>query len=154
MLENMNTGIRIDNGGLINWLLYADDIALLAKNRQDAQRLADQAKQWADSYKLQINPTKTEYLVKGTERSDAIRLAGAEVAPQTDIKYLGFQMHRSDQTAHPRARLEKAKIAMYNLSRTFSQVPDIQAMHKLRAAQAWVDAVYLYGLEITSGRKL
>ena len=92
--------------------------------------------------------------MKGTERSDAIRLAGADVAPQTNIKYLGYQMHRNDQTAHPAARLEKAKIAMHNLASTFSQVPDIQAMHKLRAAQACVDAVYLYGLEITSGRRL
>ena len=74
--------------------------------------------------------------MKGTNRNDPIRLAGVEVPPQTNIKYLGYQMHKNDQTAHPRARLEKAKIAMYNLSRIFNQVPDIKAMHKLRAVQA------------------
>ena len=35
-LENMNTGVKIDEGPMINCLLYADDIALIAKNHRDA----------------------------------------------------------------------------------------------------------------------
>ena len=33
-LANLNVGIRIDNDGLINILLYADDIALVAKTTE------------------------------------------------------------------------------------------------------------------------
>ena len=32
-LEGSDLGVKIDNGGKINCLLYADDIALIAKNR-------------------------------------------------------------------------------------------------------------------------
>ena len=41
-LEGMNTGIVIDDGPPINCLMYADDIALVAKNSADVQRLADE----------------------------------------------------------------------------------------------------------------
>ena len=41
-LQNSTAGIRIDDGQPINCLLYADDIALVAKNHRDAQILADQ----------------------------------------------------------------------------------------------------------------
>ena len=77
----MNTGVKIDEGPMINCLLYADDIALISKNHRDAQILADQAQLWADTHDLTINAEKTEYLVLNAMRSYPIRLAGVEVKP-------------------------------------------------------------------------
>ena len=77
----MNTGVKIDEGRMINCLLYADDIALIAKNHRDAQILVDQAQLWADTHGLTINAEKTEYLVLNAMRAYPIRLAGVEVKP-------------------------------------------------------------------------
>ena len=59
--------------------MYADDIALVAKNASDAQRLADEAQHWADTFRLRINATKTEYLTLGANRQSSIRLAGTNI---------------------------------------------------------------------------
>ena len=77
----MNTGVKIDEDRMINCLLYAEDIALIAKNHRDAQILADQAQLWADTHGLTINAEKTEYLVLNAMRAYPIRLAGVEVKP-------------------------------------------------------------------------
>ena len=77
----MNTGVKIDEGPMINCLLYADDIALIAKNHRDTQILAYQAQLWADTHGLTINAEKTEYLVLNAMRAYPIRLAGIEVKP-------------------------------------------------------------------------
>ena len=105
--------------------MYADDIALVAKNASDAQRLADETQRWADTYRLRINAAKTEYLAIGTNRQTTIRLAGVDVPPQTEIKYLGFQKHKKDKTLHPRMRLSKAKAALRNIQAIFRSLPDI-----------------------------
>ena len=150
----MNTGVTIDDGAPINCLLYADDIALVAKSAEDAQRLADEAQRWADTYQLRINAAKTEYLALGARRTHTITLAGATVEAQDNIKYLGFQKSAKDKTLHPTMRLQKAETALRNIQKIFRGLPDIPAQHKLLTAQACVDAVYLYGLEVTSGKKL
>ena len=105
-------------------------------------------------YRLRINANKTEYLAMGTTRQTTIRLANTDVPPQNDIKYLGFQKHKKDKTLHPTMRLRKAETALRNIQQIFKRLPDISAKHKLLTAQACIDAVYLYGLEITSGKKL
>ena len=43
---------------------------------------------------------------------------------------------------------------MRRLQQIYRRLPDISAQHKLIAAKAGVDAVYLYGLEVTSGKQL
>ena len=134
--------------------MYADDIALVAKNASDAQRLADEAQHWADTFRLRINATKTEYLTLGTNRQSSIRLAGTDIEAAEQIKYLGFQKSRKDKTLHPRTRLQKAETSLRCVQKIFRNLPDLPAKHKLLTAQACIDAVYLYGLEITSGAQL
>ena len=51
-------------------------------------------------------------------------------------------------------RLQKAEMALRSVQKIFRSLPELPAKHKLLTAQACVDAVYLYGLEITSGKKL
>ena len=69
-------------------------------------------------------------------------------------KYLGFQKSAKDKTLHPTMRLQKAEMALRSVQKIFRSLPELPAKHKLLTAQACVDAAYMYGLEITSGKKL
>ena len=52
---------------------------------------------------------------------------------------------------HPKVRLQKAQTTLWLVQKICRQLKHLQACHKLRVAQACIDAVYLYGLEVTSG---
>ena len=60
-LANRTEGIK-SGDKVINSLLYADDLILLAENAQDLQSLLDETETWADFYHLRINTSKTEYI--------------------------------------------------------------------------------------------
>ena len=108
---------------------------------------------WARSHHLTINTSKTEYLAINAQRTGSITLAGTDIQPSEEIKCLGLQKHRNDKTRHTKARLEKAHNAMRRLQYMLSRTPHISAKHKLLAAQATIDATFLYGIETTSGKR-
>ena len=86
-------------------------------------------------------------------RSYPIRLAGTQVLPQDEIKYLGFQKSSKDKSLHPKARLHKARNTLRLVQQISRELTHLPTDYKLNMATACIDAVYLYGLEITSGKE-
>ena len=76
LLKDVPVGIALSDGTQVNCLLYADDIALIAKSAQELQILADNVTIWAEENRLQINADKTEYLALTRNQAGTIRLAG------------------------------------------------------------------------------
>ena len=54
---------------LVNILLYADDIVLLAENEQDLQGLLNVTERWCRKWRLEVNMSKTNILhIRGKQR--------------------------------------------------------------------------------------
>ena len=60
-VHQTNVGIKIDKT-LINILLYADDILLVAKSEAELQILIHALETWCNTWKLRVNVAKTNVL--------------------------------------------------------------------------------------------
>lgn len=149
----MEAGVRLSDMTRVNCLLYADDVALIARNAAELQTLADEVTRWARQCKLKINAAKTEYLAIGARQNGSINLDGTMVQPNDDIKYLGYHKNRTDVGTHHAKRLEQAKKTLRNIQSVNRRLPRLAVKHKLHIIQACLDATYLYGIEVTSGTK-
>ena len=90
-----NTGIGVKIGPeLVSVLAYADDLALLAENEGDLQKLLDVLYKWCTKWRLSINVDKTKVMhfrIKGTEKTEFpfnINHVGLEIVES--YKYLGI----------------------------------------------------------------
>ena len=61
-IKSSNIGLKIDNNLLVNILLYADDIVLLAENENDLQSLLFLVQNWCKKWRLEVNLSKTNIL--------------------------------------------------------------------------------------------
>ena len=61
-IKSSGIGLWLDAETLINILLYADDIVLLAKNEHDMQDLLLIVENWCRNWRLEINLTKTNLM--------------------------------------------------------------------------------------------
>lgn len=93
-LEVTQTGVWLSDMSRVNCLLYADDVALIARNSAELQTLANEVTAWANECRLKINASKTEYLAIGARQNGSINLDGTIVLPNDDIKYLGLRKNR------------------------------------------------------------
>jgi hypothetical protein len=58
-IKALNIGIHI-NEELINILIFADDLVILAENESDLQKLLDFVTKWTNKWKMKINKGKTK----------------------------------------------------------------------------------------------
>ena len=61
-IKDSKIGLKIDENLLVNILLYADDIVLLAENEQDLQSLLFIVEKWWQKWRLDVNLSKTNIL--------------------------------------------------------------------------------------------
>ena len=61
-IKESNIGVLLEEGLLINILLYADDIVLLAENEEDMQSLLFIVQCWCKKWQLEVNLTKTNIM--------------------------------------------------------------------------------------------
>ena len=91
----LNTGKPIGNEK-ISLLMYADDIALIAENPIEMQKILDCVNDWCKQWKMKINMGKTKIMEthkKGTERSIAkFRLGNKLIEKCEEYKYLGIYL--------------------------------------------------------------
>ncbi|XP_016378366.1 uncharacterized protein LOC107716427 [Sinocyclocheilus rhinocerous] len=84
-------------------LLFADNVFLASKDRQQLQ---DQMQQWKtrlDKYGLWLNIKKTEYMECGPQTNGTISIDGKDLKAATNFKYLGSVIS-SDGDTLPDAR--------------------------------------------------
>ena len=83
----------------LQYLLYADEIVLLAKNEQDLQFLLFLVENWCKDWRLEVNLTKTNILhvrEKRKRQSMFMFLFDRRPVPYCDFyKYLGCSIHEN-----------------------------------------------------------
>jgi hypothetical protein len=99
-LVNMvdGVGIGIDVGKqLINCLLFADDIALIAETEEELQRLLDVASAFVIKWNLSFISNKSKVLVVGkrVNRYKQWKLGSDLIEEVKEYKYLGVYFSRS-----------------------------------------------------------
>ena len=91
------TGVRIDDGPLLQVLLYADDMALLATSPGDLQRQLDALRLFCTERQLAVNVAKTEIVVfrpqRTTPPAHTWTYDGEAVPVVEQFKYLGVTFH-------------------------------------------------------------
>ena len=64
MLDKAGVGVQVSSQ-LINSLLFADDITLIANSEQELNALLDITSKFADKWNLKFNPMKSKVMVVG-----------------------------------------------------------------------------------------
>jgi hypothetical protein len=129
-------GVWLSDMSRVNCLLYADDVALIARNTNELQTLANEVTEWANDCKLKINAGKTEYLTTGARQNGAINLDGTMIMPNDELKYLGIHKNRTDVGAHHHSRLTMAKKTLRNILHANRRLPKLAVKHKLHMIKA------------------
>ena len=123
---------------------FADDIALLSHNHEDAQALLTSVEQEALTVGLKINRKKTEYMLVGDFRADpGLAVIEGPIARTNDFKYLGSWVVSSKRDFE--VRRAQAWQACKRMRKVWGS--NVSRNIKVRLFQATVETVLLYGAE-------
>ena len=90
VLEELDGRSGIAIGGRRVWnLRYADDTALLAKNKEELEKIGESLRRHSAEFRLKINKAKTFAMAWGFSNSGRPNLEGEEVQVVKKCKYLG-----------------------------------------------------------------
>lgn len=107
-------GVKIGEKRIWN-LAYADDIVLLAKNKEALSDMMDTFRNFLEKKKLELCVEKSKVLVfnrKGKERKDRWNWKGKNIEEVQEFKYLGFVFNKNgNYKDHIKELIRKGKIA-------------------------------------------
>lgn len=99
-VDKMGVGIKVGRM-LINIIMYADDIILVADNAVDAQTLLDAVTKFGFEIKIKFNPEKTNLMVCGARpMSFELKLCNKSIVLVDEIKYLGVMLKSNNKIQH------------------------------------------------------
>ena len=95
-MNELNVGVDVGNH-VLNLLMYADDIVLVAPTVQAAQEQLDIMKDWCETWGMVINLKKSQILhIRPHQRAretTKLRCMGQDLAYGDTYKYLGYHVH-------------------------------------------------------------
>ena len=97
-INALNLGVKINNEYKLSALLYADDIVLIAEHRYALQKMLDVVSKYAQKWRFELNPKKSEVVVFGEKyppRNVQWKLGGQIIRQVTKYKYLGIELTRT-----------------------------------------------------------
>ena len=96
MLENSSIGANISSK-LINCLLFADDVVLIAESPEELQELLNISNAFANKWNLKFNPKKSKILItsKKINKEGTWKLGNEPIEETGEYKYLGYFINRS-----------------------------------------------------------
>ena len=150
-----------EEGRLVNSLMFADDVVLLAPSREMLVLLLARVTEWADRWMMEVNHDKCgllvvfpEYAGKKLPRdmdnrpvlAQSIAVQRGEIKAMYEYKYLGlwFNDHLDlDEINH--RHLEKVRGMVYGYSKVLSN-PHIPVQHRVIWVKSFVLPVFLFGM--------
>ena len=112
------------NGTPIPYLLYADDLIVLADSRDELQIAIDSVSSYCQEFNLTINAKKTQYIIfhKGRlPKNSNVFLDGRTIKRENSVSYLGFTFSSQLRfTQHLNKLCDKARA---RISFLFSAIP-------------------------------
>ncbi len=146
-LEEEEGGVVVSGVNFTN-MRYADDIVIVAKTRDDLQRMAERTEEQCKRFKLEINKNKTKSMKIGREREVLnIRLSTGEIEQVEDFKYLGVNIGEKGKTEKSvRERIGMEQRAFGRLKK-IRRSNSVNMCLKLKLLSAIVIPTTLYGAE-------
>ena len=140
-------GVLVENTRITD-LDYADDIALLADNATDMQRMMDRLDMFARQVGLHISAEKTKVMRTASFEPVPILLQGNPLEVVEHFCYLGSVITMDgDSGKELRSRIAKAEGTFSMLSKCLWRSPRIRLRTKLRVYYAAIRPVLMYGCE-------
>jgi hypothetical protein len=139
-------------GKLLQVLLYADDLVLLAESPSDLQSLLDALHNFCRLNGMVVNIKKSDALVFNPPPEcvkPPIYYNGSELTWRSSFIYLGMIFHESDGMTKAGERcLSKGRAALFALIRRCHEI-DLHNVHlKLHLFDSLVKPILLYGCEV------
>lgn len=151
LVDFIKGGVNI-NGLVINILMYADDIVLLAKSPEQLQDMINQLAEYCRMWDFRINLSKSKIMIFGAGRRAAKEkwfMGDLEVEIVSEYKYLGMIITpQLSQRNHLEQRLQSAKSS---LSCTWSNLMSNKVINldtKLKVFKACARSVLCYGAQV------
>ena len=150
--KNTHSDITLENGIKLNTLMYADDLILISRSKEDLQKKIDILHEYCLKWKLNINTKKTKIMVfnRGNKLINAdIKLNGVSLENVKSIKYLGFTISAKNCSFLPTIenlsiRANRAIFALNNRIK-LSKLP---AKLAIKIFNSQIAPILLYGSEV------
>ena len=140
-----NKGVSI-GGRRIKCIRFADDMILLAENKEDLEEMIKQMEKTEQVYELRINTSKTKIMKIGKPENWNITTKKVSLEKVQRYKYLGTEITDDWKTEKEvKIRIALAKKAYKMKSRLLSSKMDIGLRKRLVKCYVW--NVLLYGCE-------
>jgi len=149
-IDKLNVGVKIGKC-LINVLMYADDVIVLANSEKDAQSMLDVITRFGHEYQVKYNPDKTNVMVEDHKNQLAnlnLKLCNKELVHTNQIKYLGSQIEVDGKiNAHIDTRKNKANASINNLKSLGILNTEMSISNKIKLFNIYVRPILYYGNE-------
>ena len=143
---NLECGIIWGNGTLSD-LDFADDIALIGKNRKSIQDMTTNLREYGKKIGLEINAKKTKTMSIGHHLENAVTVEGTDVVDVQELMYLGSKIVASGESdADVQARIYKAA-SLFNRLGSIWNSSTIRKETKIKLYSAIVVPTALYACE-------
>ena len=145
-VQNGETGIRWKFTSKLDYLDFADDLALIASTKQHIQLKTDRLCRVAQRVGLKVNSQKTKVMRVNSRNDDRIYIDGEEVEDVHKFVYLGVTLTNSGRMANMENRISKGRDTYRQLSKIWNS-NKIKRTTKLKLYKSLVLSVLLYGSE-------
>lgn len=148
-------GVKIGNV-LLQLLLYADDLAILAESKEQLQSMLDILNDFCKATCMTVNVTKSEVVVFNTKKSDAVFKYQGEIMPVKDhFVYLGVRLDAKHVVGGVmELRVKKARAAMYAMFRRCYELGIHNLSMQGHLFDTLVKPVMNYGCEVWAAEQL
>lgn len=142
------------NNAEVKMIQFADDLALISTTPIGLQRQLDALSKYCKSCGLSVNTRKTKVMVLKKGRKNTPRkwnYEGKELEQVTAFRYLGIVITPDlKMKKHLDTSLNKAKSAMYGVSRFIQSKQHFPLKLSINLGHALVQSVFTYGIELNA----
>jgi len=159
IIDRLNIGVKVGSQ-LVNLIMYADDIALLAENKKDMKILLNALTQYGHDKEIKFNGAKTNLLIfnkrvkklgkKEMEENGKIKLKldKETVIEVNEARYLGFHLSTLNLNAHHlNNRLDNFAQKTMKLNKLDFDKNEMPSSTKSLLYKTHVRPVLLYGID-------
>jgi len=162
IIDKLNIGVKVGSQ-LVNLIMYADDMALLAENKKDMNTLLNVLTEYGHNKEIKFNGAKTNLLIFNKkvkklgkklaldEDKLTLKLDNEPLVEVSEAKYLGFHLSTINfNTHHLENRLESFALKTMKLNKLDFDKDEMPSSTKSLLYKTHVRPVLFYGIDCIS----